>query len=639
MDFFTAQDRARRATGVYVAAFMGALVVIIAAITVVVRLILSSGTHGEYDDVGDVQLFLVTALVVVGIVGLAALVRAAQFSIGGGAVAKSLGGRLLDPSTRQPDERRLLNVVEEMAIASGVPVPEVYVLDEEEGINAFAAGFSTNDAAVAVTAGGLRSLNRDELQGVIGHEFSHILNGDMRLNIRMASLIFGIFVISVIGRLIVQSLGRGRVRTREKSGGGVAGILILGVALMLIGWIGVLAGRLIQAAISRHREFLADASAVQFTRNPAGLSGALRKIAGAEKGSRLVNPQAAGLAHCFFGDPSHWWLNWFATHPPIELRIAALEGIPASSVEIATSVREKAGASTAAGVRAKPRGTQPATLRPIALSSAIPPPQPLVSSPEAGTVPTARQPGQRLLAETYSATATPLLLREVSHSPEGSEAIILALFLREGGVSRDDFNRSYAGRLAPAVASHIREIWPSIATLASAQRLSLVESALPNLRRMDPAENTRWMSLCHEIATRDGRVSIFEFALLGLIAKRLHIYLTSTLLAPLPDKAAELWMAAFAQAAHRSKTAGEIRPMSLTVKTEATGARSVHPSLSFEELAASLTVLAVQPLNRRRGWLEEAARQVTSDGHVDPSEAELIRVFAAGMDLPAPPLV
>ena len=228
-----------------------------------------------------------------------------------------LGGRLVNPAQPDPDERKLLNVVEEMAIASGIPVPQVYVLPEEKGINAFAAGHSTSDAVVAVTQGALRLLTRDELQGVIGHEFSHILNGDMRLNLRLMGLIFGILCLAVIGRVLLHVRGGGKDKNP---------LPLLGLVLVLMGWVGVFFGRLIQAAVSRQREFLADASAVQFTRNPAGLAGALKKIGGLSYGSKLKNAHAGEASHMFFGNGMGGsFLGLMETHPPLAERILALE--------------------------------------------------------------------------------------------------------------------------------------------------------------------------------------------------------------------------------------------------------------------------------------------------------------------------
>ena len=229
---------------------------------------------------------------------------------------RMLGGRLVNPNTTDPDERKLLNVVEEMAIASGVPVPQVYVLDDEAGINAFAAGHSPSDAVVGVTRGCMKLLNRDELQGVIGHEFSHILNGDMRLNLRLMGIIFGILCLAVIGRILLY--------TRSRSSKDKNPLPLLGLVLIVIGWIGVFFGRLIQAAVSRQREFLADASSVQFTRNPRGFPARCKKSAAA--GSQLESAHAGEASHMFFGNGmGKSFLGMLATHPPLEERIRAID--------------------------------------------------------------------------------------------------------------------------------------------------------------------------------------------------------------------------------------------------------------------------------------------------------------------------
>ncbi len=237
-------------------------------------------------------------------------------SAGGSAVAESLDGRLIASNTNDPDERKLLNVVEEMSIASGVPMPKVYVLDNEDGINAFAAGHTPSDAAVAVTRNCMTKLSRDELQGVIGHEFSHILNGDMRLNIRLIGILFGIFCIATIGRILLYTRSS---NSRDKNP-----LPIIGLLLLVIGSLGVFFGRLIQAAVSRQREFLADASSVQFTRNPAGLSGALQKIGG--YGSLMESPHASDASHLFFASGlTDSFFGAMATHPPLDARIRAID--------------------------------------------------------------------------------------------------------------------------------------------------------------------------------------------------------------------------------------------------------------------------------------------------------------------------
>ncbi|MGH7991635.1 MAG: M48 family metallopeptidase, partial [Limisphaerales bacterium] len=262
------------------------------------------------------KVLLGAALITLAIVSIGSAFKISQLAEGGSAVAETLGGELVQSNTTDPNERKLLNVVEEMAIASGVPMPKVYVLDDEKGINAFAAGHTPSDAAIGVTRGCITMLSRDELQGVIGHEFSHLLNGDMRLNIQLIGILFGILCIATIGRILLYTRGGNRNN---------AGPLI-GLALLAIGGIGVLFGRLIQAAVSRQREFLADASSVQFTRNPLGLSGALQKIGRYSFGSRMESEHAPDACHLFFGNGVREPLfSLMATHPPIDQRIHAID--------------------------------------------------------------------------------------------------------------------------------------------------------------------------------------------------------------------------------------------------------------------------------------------------------------------------
>lgn len=323
MDFFEHQDRARKTTKVLVVYFAIAVVCVIASVYVASLLIFyGSGSVRQPGEplpelvLWDAQLFLYVVLGTLGVVIIGSLYKTAALAKGGSAVAEALGGRLISPNTSHPEERKLRNVIEEMAIASGVPVPKIYVLDDEKGINAFAAGHTPGDAAIGVTRGCMTLLSRDELQGVIGHEFSHILNGDMRLNLRIMGVIFGIVCLAVIGRILLYSRGRSR---EEKNP-----LMFLGLALVVIGAIGVFFGRLIQAALSRQREFFADASAVQFTRNPAGLSGALQKIGGA--GSKIESAHAGEASHMFFGNGmGRPFLGALATHPPLDVRIRAID--------------------------------------------------------------------------------------------------------------------------------------------------------------------------------------------------------------------------------------------------------------------------------------------------------------------------
>ena len=284
MDFFAAQSRAIRTSRWLVLWFALCVLGVIAVLCVLAGMALAGSPWSP-------DLFLPIALASSAIIGGGSAFKHMQLSAGGAVVARDLGGRQVDPGTRDPLERRLLNVVEEMSIASGVPVPEVWLMDDENGINAFAAGTDPANAVIGVTRGCLERLDRAKLQGVVAHEFSHILNGDMKLNMRLTGWIFGLVMISMLGRMMLESLRFARFRSSRDAGKAIAVIALIGLAIWLVGWIGSMFAKLLQAAVSRQREFLADSSAVQFTRHPEGLAGALKKIGGYQLGGKLSSPK------------------------------------------------------------------------------------------------------------------------------------------------------------------------------------------------------------------------------------------------------------------------------------------------------------------------------------------------------------
>ena len=346
MNFFEHQDRAKQNTTKLIVFFMLGVLSLIIALSIVVVLALSmvdpnvaQYVHGYgILAVFESELFPIfagVALGVVGIVGVGALFKAWQLSDGGRSVAEGLGGKLLLPNSSDFYEKRALNVVEEMAIASGIAVPPVYILDEG-GINAFAAGYNLEDAVVGLTRGCITSLSRDELQGVVAHEFSHIFHGDMRLNIRIVSWLHGMVLIGMIGRIVMRFSHTSSSKSRGKNSG-VPAALAIGVALAIAGYAGSFFGGLIRAALSRQREYLADASAVQYTRNPEGIANALKKIGANSLGASIGAPQASEFSHLFFGDiVTNRFSNLMATHPPLESRIIRIDPSWDGRIEIHT---------------------------------------------------------------------------------------------------------------------------------------------------------------------------------------------------------------------------------------------------------------------------------------------------------------
>lgn len=346
VDFFKQQEQARRQTWWLLLAFAIAVAIVVAALDVVALWALQDHSAFHHNRLGHApahpHAVLAVTLVVLGTILGASARKWLSFGEGGAAVARSLGGKRVGRADTDLTSQRLLNVVEEMAIAAGIPRPQVYVIPDQPGINAFAAGHSVHDAAIAVTSGTLTALNRDELQAVIGHEFSHILNGDMRLNLRLIAWLHGLFFVTVLGQWLTWSRTDRRCRRTA----------MVGIPVLVVGSIGLLVGRLLQSAVSRRREQLADASSVQFTRNPEGLKQALLKIAGHSAGSAVEAPQALEVAHLFFAasETSVWWrltkltARLFATHPPIAERIQALDPSfdPGSLVELARSAARAA---------------------------------------------------------------------------------------------------------------------------------------------------------------------------------------------------------------------------------------------------------------------------------------------------------
>jgi Zn-dependent protease with chaperone function len=358
-DFFDRQDRARRQTARLIVLFGLSVAAIIAVLyALALPITQGGGSHACSQpavlDLWDPALLAVISLGVIVVVSLGSLYKVCQLAAGGSVIARMMGGRLIDQRTTDLAERRVLNVVEEMSLASGVPVPPVYVLDNEPSINAFAAGYQPEDAVVAVSRGCLQYLTREELQGVMGHEFSHVLNGDMRLNLRLVGLVYGILVLAAIGYLLMRSAGSARFSSRnsdDRRDDSRVAVFCIGLLLYVLGYLGVFLGNIIKAAISRQREFLADASSVQFTRHPGALAGALKKIAGLAQGSRVGAPHAHEVSHMFFADAFVGsFFNLFATHPPLEERIRLLEpnfdgAYPAVVAQAAGSTDQAAGSA------------------------------------------------------------------------------------------------------------------------------------------------------------------------------------------------------------------------------------------------------------------------------------------------------
>ena len=513
MNFFEAQDDARRRTKWLVFYFVLAIIGVIVSVYGIVYLaMLYTGTTVSPWMPG---VFTVTALGTGGLMGTGSLFKTMQLNGGGSVVARDMGARQVDPHTRDADERKLVNIVEEMAIASGVPVPEIWLMDDELSINAFAAGTEPGNAVVAVTRGCLQRLNRSELQGVVAHEFSHILNGDMKLNMRLIGLLFGILMISMIGRMLFETLRFMRVRSSNSKEGGagvVIAIVLAGVALMIVGSVGVFFGRLIQAAISRQREFLADASAVQFTRDPSGIAGALKKIGGQQYGSKINAPKAAEASHLFFADGGMFSYG-LATHPPLDVRIKSLQAnwdgefIASKLPEVAEGRVHQQGAPVA-GVSS--------------LSGAVglaPPPVPQRTIDRLGEPAEVDANIGHLVRSGLQASWI-----KACHDREEAQALVFGLLLAEDDKLREEeimFIRNGAGNDAGTLALHWNH---ELGELHSSQKIALVDLTIPTLRRLTLPEYERFVEITQWLIASDGQVDLFEFMLQHIVERHLDAH-------------------------------------------------------------------------------------------------------------------
>ena len=623
MNFFEEQARARRNSTRLVVLFALAVLGIVVMVDLLVLLVVGPRPGA----------LLAAALGTIAVIGLGSLFRIASLRSGGEPVALQLGGVPVPEDTRDPHLRRLRNVVEEMSIASGVPVPKIYVLEQEAGINAFAAGYSASDAVVAVTRGALERLNRDELQGVVAHEFSHVLNGDMRLNIRLMGVLFGILMIGIIGRKILLH-GRGFRNS--------AALAVIGTALaaMAVGSLGMFFGRMIKAGVSRSREMLADASAVQFTRQTAGIAGALKKIGGLDAGSRLAHREdAEEVSHMLFGEGAGL-SGLFATHPPLIKRIQALE--PGFRAEQLTRLQMKWQSLPPDGLQ------EDVALGLMAPGEALPGVDRALSITPPMVAAQVAQPHDEDYDRAHALVlAISDALHDVATHREAAMPLVLALLLDARSDVRDRQHSEIVARLGVSVATeaaHLRETY--LLTLHPMLRLPLAAMAFPVLRRRPRPELGTFLDTVHAVIHADNRVSLFEYCLGRLLEVQLREALDpgrhfqfgrrkpgnvksefATLLAVVaqagnPDDAAE---------ARRAYLAGMQRVLPRDHVPYAPPAAGVQALDAVWEPLDALDPLAKQVM------VEAITAAISHDGQVSVAEAELLRTICGVLHCPLPP--
>jgi Zn-dependent protease with chaperone function len=620
MNFFEHQRLARRNSRIMVLLFAAAVI----AVVVAVDLVLGALYAWSAGEAAPAAVYVAGAAATVALVLCVSLFNVARLAEGGVAVARMIGARRVPPGTTDPLERRLCNVVEEMAIASGVRVPEVYVMDGERGINAFAAGWDTSSAVVAVTRGTLQTLTRDELQGVVAHEFSHILNGDMRLNVRMLGVLAGIVFIGSVGEFVMRS-ARG---SRDSKG-----FILAGLALFVIGYVGLIFARLIKAAVSREREFLADASSVQFTRNPDGIAGALDQIRVSSAGTLIANRYAEEMSHMFFGAAVTVRLaRLFDTHPLLDERIRRVHpqfqrreyrakrvaALPLEGERFAPVEQKGRRGSDFAAAWGRTPGESAA----------------LVGTLDPGKI----QFAGRLLA------ALPQPLRESVRSVDGARAVMLALLLAEP----DEAMRSQLEAIGnAAIAAQARAMAAHVRGLGLEFHLPLIDLALPAVKAALEAVKNEHLAALEAAVNADRRVSLHEFVVLTLVRSQLAPRprpAETKRVADLKQQAATL-LALVARAGTRSDATGEREAELQAALTAGASILGISAELAQgAELSLNAVNEALEALrslaSMEKGLLMKGLfAAATVDGTIRVAEAALMRLVGAVLDCPLPPLL
>jgi Zn-dependent protease with chaperone function/uncharacterized tellurite resistance protein B-like protein len=658
MDFYAYQAEARRRSRYLVFAFMLAVALVTLGLDLVAFTFFGLREHGQTEGPVDFAAnnpgaAIAFSLLIISVIGLASLYKSFELRGGGAVVARSLGGVPVPPDTTDLKLKRLRNIVEEMALASGVPVPEVFVLEHEGAINAFAAGHTPANAAVTVTQGALDHLDREELQGVIGHEFSHVLNGDMRLNVQLIGWVFGLLVITLIGRMILQFTPRGRDRR------GVGGIVIFALAMIVLGYLGLLAGRILQAAVSRQRERLADASSVQFTRNPQGLKGALMKIAALTEGSYLTALHTESVAHMLFAPGLSRILD---THPPLlerirkldphfdpqEIERLAAQGV-AESAPPGEEEQEPQPIETPAPAFAMLSGLAIASARPAAAATAAAAPAPPPTAVPATARAIAAQVGQVESIHIDHATQLrqrlPDSLRSFADVPGKARSLVLALLISRADEVRASQERLLGGVLTPAELAAVQEAAAVARTLEPMLRLPALLQIFPALRRLPLADRQQLMKLVAELINADHRVDVFEFSLAKLLTTLLGAHMDArpphgnlTL-----EDAAQSIHVLFATMARVGAADDRAARAAYETGMQAVLPMRRPPYVSYPDwprrLDAALTELEqLQPF-AKQALIEGLVRTIASDERLNVEEAELLRTTCALLHCPLPPLL
>ncbi len=642
MNFFQHQDKAKQNTTKLVALFaLGVLSLIITVTLLIIIVIMLSDAqiaeqiknenYSVLFNENNILLLVTVAFVVIGIVLVGTWVRSLQLKGGGKSVAESLEAKLIHPNTTDLDQRRVLNVVEEMAIASGIPVPPVYMI-EDDSINAFAAGFHQKDAVIGVTRGCVKLLNRDELQGVMAHEFSHILHGDMRLNIRLVSWLYGIILIGLIGGFVFRGAAYGSMARRRDKDSGVPVALIIGIGMMIVGYAGSFFGGLIRSAVSRQREYLADASAVQYTRNPRGIAGALKKIGANAYGSQIRSAKASEFSHMFFGSALNSKLGALgATHPPLPDRIKRIDPnwngeFPSlDSKTIETEKRKSDSRSHKQNLSHLFATTNVAISKQKAFKSLN----------ESGEIRDEHIDDAKLMLQELDSS-----LYQLSHEPFFARVIVYAMLLSRDSKIQDIQKHILGTKLLELKQS--TEIFSKVQSLDLKLFIPLLELLLPALKELSQSQYQEFKKTLQELIKADNKISLFEWSLYNIVEKNIEgiKYSSKSYTLSSCKKEIELLISTLAYSGQSGDNADRAYQKAYATLNLNTKSKLLkEEDLSFKELDIALNKLAHLKPMQKLTLMKAMIECVSFDDIINQTEYQLLKAIADSIDVVLPPII
>ena len=655
MNFFEAQDSARRSTTLLIFLFILAIVFLLALSNFLIFEFVYFAQYqtltlslSQLELVFDPDLSIVLCAAILLFIILGSVYKLLQLSAGGSVIAQRLGGVIIPRSSSDPLHKKILNIVEEMAIASGAPVPQVYILNEQ-GINAFAAGWKTTNVVIGITRGALERLTRDELQGVIAHEFSHIFNGDMRLNIRLIAILHGILMIGMLGGMILRSLRYVRTSRNSKGGGQVA-LVVLGIggALAVVGYSGTFFGNWIKSLISRQREYLADASAVQFTRSSEGIANALKKIGGAIPGSELLTASVDEYSHAYFAKGDTGGLSYFSfsTHPPLKQRILRIQ--PGWDGRYFFDERKPRREHDTEKQRTADKKRKTAFATSIAASVAIGSGLDVATNDAMNALENIGDISKQQVDAAHAwHKQLPAAVLAHAENPYGAQALILALlFDKNADIKKQQYDvlNKVIGELH---ANNVKQVQQDVAEIADTQTLSLIDLTLPTLREMTVEQYQRFKLCLQQLIKADKKINLREWIIQRLVVQHLdeqyghrkkpvakYFVLGSakyaselmlSLLAYLEDKDPESAQRAFDGA--RSSVGASA--LSLLPKE----------AISLDSLNEAMDELEFLKPPIKKRFLQACVSCIAHDGKVTIQAYELTRAIASCLDCPMPPVL